>query len=169
MVWRGFWGPPPFKSAPSNVGPTSNSGLQGPHLQPFNITCSYTCSFAHFLQYDLFVLAENVDEGFPKMSPNSSFKSFSVVLWFKFSTNNFVFSMLWFRLFLCFVVTFSHGKYSSSENLSSAWCCCCGCCFRLCDLWIGCESFVVLLFTWDVLLERLLLLWFWFVFPLRFW
>ena len=67
------------------------------------------------------------------LRPNSSFKSFSVALWFTFPTNNFVFWMLWFRLFCCFVVTFSHVKDSSSKNLSSVWCCCCCCCFRLCD------------------------------------
>ena len=96
--------------------------------------------------------------------PNSSFKSFLVALWFKFPTNNFVFSMRWFRLFRCFVVTFPHGKDSSSENLSSVCCCCCCycccCCFRQCHSCIGWVSFVVLLFTWEVLLERLLLLWF---------
>ena len=88
-------------------------------------------------------------------------QSFSVVLWFKLPTNNFVSSMLWFRLFRCFVVTFTHGKDTSSENLSSVWCCCCSC-FRLCDSLIGCVFFVVLLFTWEVLLEQWLLLWFWF-------
>ena len=89
-------------------------------------------------------------------------KSFSAVLWFKLPTKNLVSWMLWFRLFRCFVVFFSHDKDSPSEDLSSVWCCYCCCCFRLCDSWVGCVFFVVFLFTWEALLEQWLLLWFWF-------
>ena len=34
MVWKGIWGPPLL----SNLGPPSNSGLQGVSFQPLNIT-----------------------------------------------------------------------------------------------------------------------------------